>query len=158
MSHGQDGTVVGREMLLEPLHTLGVEVVGRLVEQQEVRLLQQELAQCHPATLTTGEDRDVGIRRRTAKGVHRLLELGVQVPCVSSVDLLLEVAHLLHQGVEVGIRLGHLDRDGVETVKIGLDLAQTLLDVAEDRLLLVQRGLLEQDADGVAGRQPCLTV
>ena len=34
----EDGAVVGREVLLEPQHALGVEVVGGLVEQQQVGL------------------------------------------------------------------------------------------------------------------------
>ena len=37
VGHGQDGAGVGREVALEPLHRLGVEVVGGLVEQQQRR-------------------------------------------------------------------------------------------------------------------------
>ena len=58
VGHGQDGALVGGEVALEPLHALGVEVVGRLVEQEQVGLAQQELAQRDPAPLTTGEVRD----------------------------------------------------------------------------------------------------
>ena len=65
-------------------------MVGRLVEQQQVRLLQQQLAQCHPTTLTAGEHRHVGVGRRQ-QGVHRLLELGVQIPGVAMVQLLLQL-------------------------------------------------------------------
>ncbi len=39
----QDRTVVAREELLEPLDALKVEMVGRLVKQQQVRMAQQEL-------------------------------------------------------------------------------------------------------------------
>ena len=49
-------------MLLEPEHRLGVEVVGGLVEQEQVGLLQQQLAQGDATTLTTGEHGDVGVR------------------------------------------------------------------------------------------------
>ncbi len=57
-----------REVLLQPLHALGVEVVGRLVEQQQVGLLEQQLAQRDPATLPTAEpvDEDVGWGQRSA--------------------------------------------------------------------------------------------
>ncbi len=155
---GEDGAGVVRQVLLEPEHALGVEVVGGLVEQQQVGLGQQQLAQRDAAALTTGEDGDVGVRRRAAQGVHRLLELGVEVPGVGGVDGLLELAHLLHQRVEVGVRLGHLGGDLVEAVDLRLDLADALLDVAEDGLLLVQRRLLQQDADGVARGQARLAV
>ena len=144
---GEDGAGVAREVLLEPQHRLGVEVVGGLVEQQQVGLLQQQLAQRDAAALATGEHGDVGVRRRAAQGVHRLLELGVEVPRVGVVDVLLELAHLLEQRVVVGVGLGHLGGDLVVAVELGLDLAGALLDVAEDGLLLVERRLLEQDAD-----------
>ena len=65
---GEDGAGVLGEVLLQPLHALGVEVVGGLVEQQQVRLLQQQLAQRDAAALTTGEDRDVGVRRAGSAG------------------------------------------------------------------------------------------
>ena len=42
---GQDRALVLGQVLFEPLHALGVEVVGRLVEQQQVGLGQQQLAQ-----------------------------------------------------------------------------------------------------------------
>ena len=41
------------QRLLEPRHGLNVKVVGRLIEQQEVGVLEQDLAQCHAAALTT---------------------------------------------------------------------------------------------------------
>ena len=118
MGDGDDGAVVGREVLLEPQHRLGVEVVGGLVEQQQVGLLQQQLAQRDAAALTTGEDGDVGVRRRAAQGVHGLLELGVEVPRVGGVDGLLQLAHLGHQRVEVGVRVGHLGGDLVVAVEL----------------------------------------
>ena len=103
MGHGDDGAVVGGEVLLEPQHRLGVEVVGGLVEQQQVGLLEEQLAQGDAAALTAGEDGDVGVRRGAAQGVHRLLELAVEVPRVGVVDGLLEAAHLGEQRVEVGV-------------------------------------------------------
>ncbi len=158
MRHGDDGTRVGREVLLQPEDGLGVEVVGRLVEEQQVRLLQEQLAQRDAATLTTGEVGDRAVRRRAAQGVHRLLELGVEVPRVGVVDLLLELAHLLHERVEVRVGLAHLLGDGVEPVELGLDLAGALLDVAEDGLVLVERRLLEEDAHGRARLEARLAV
>ena len=55
VGHGNDRTRVGRKVLFEPEHTLGVEVVGGLVEQEQVGGLNEELAQRHAATFTTGE-------------------------------------------------------------------------------------------------------
>ena len=77
-------------MLLQPEHRLGVQVVGGLVKQQQVRLLQEQLAEGNAAALTTGERRDVGVRWRAPQGIHGLLRLGVEVPRVGVVDLLLD--------------------------------------------------------------------
>ena len=55
---GDDGAVVLLQVLLEPEHALGVEVVGGLVEQQQVGLLQQQLGERDAALLTAGEVRD----------------------------------------------------------------------------------------------------
>ena len=94
MSDGDDGAGVLLEVLLEPQHALGVEVVGRLVEQEQVGRLEQQLAQRDAAILTAGEHRHVGVRRRAAQRVHGLLELGVEVPGLTVVELVLELAHL----------------------------------------------------------------
>jgi hypothetical protein len=153
-----DGAGVLGQVLLEPEHGLGVEVVGGLVEEQQVGLLEQQLAERDAAALATGEGLDVGVRRRTAQGVHRLLELGVEVPGIGVVDVLLELAHLGHQRVEVGVGVGHLLADRVVAVELGLDGTGALLDVAQDGLVLVELRLLHEDPDGVARGQPRLTV
>ena len=116
---GQDGALVVGEVLLEPQHALGVEVVGRLVEQQQVGLGQQQLAQRHAAPLATGQVGDRLVGRRAAQRVHRLLELRVEVPGVGGVDLLLQLAHLLHQ--LVGVVGGHQLGDLVVPVELRLD-------------------------------------
>ena len=155
---GDDGARVGGQVLLEPQHGLGVQVVGGLVEQEEVRLLQQQLAQRDAALLATGEVCDRLVPRGRAQGVHRLLELGVDVPRVRGVDGGLQLAHLLHEGVEVRVRVRHLLGDLVVALDLAVDLADALLDVLEHGLGLVQLGLLHQDAHRVAGREPRLAV
>ena len=134
----QHRTGVRGEVLLEPEHALRVEVVRRLVEQEQVRPAQQELAQRHAAPLAPGQVHDRKVRRRAAQCVHRLLELRVDLPRVGVVEHLLQLAELLHE--LVAVVGGHLFGDGVVPVEFGLDLAEALLDVAEDGLLLVQRG------------------
>ncbi len=103
MGDGDDGAGVFLQVLLEPQHRLGVEVVGGLVEEEQVWGLEEQLAQGHPALLATGEHGDVGLGRRTAQRVHGLLELGVEVPRVAVVDLVLELGHLGAEHVVVGI-------------------------------------------------------
>ncbi|EFK95644.1 conserved hypothetical protein, partial [sediment metagenome] len=57
VGHQHDGAVVLLQVVLEPGHRLGVEVIGRLVEQQQVRSLEQQPAEGHAALLASGERR-----------------------------------------------------------------------------------------------------
>ena len=148
---GEDGALVLFQELLQPLHALGVEVVGGLVEEEQVGCLQQKLAQRHAAALTAGELRDGRVGRRAAKGVHGLLELAVEVPRVAVVELFLELAHLFEQ--LVGVVGRHLLGDLVEPVEHRLRLGDAFFDVAEDGLVLVERRLLLQHADGEPGHE-----
>ncbi len=105
MGDGEDAAGVRREMALEPLHGLRIEVVGRLVEEEQVGLLEQQLAQRHPAPLATGQVVDELLGRRAAQRVHRLVEPRVEVPGTGVLELGRQVAGLLHQGVLVGAGL-----------------------------------------------------
>ena len=63
---GDDGARVLGEEALEPGDRLGVEVVGRLVEEQQVRRLEQQPAERDAAPLAARERLDVARRRRAA--------------------------------------------------------------------------------------------
>ena len=52
MGDDQDGARIVAQMMLEPVHAFGIEMVGRLVEQQQVGLAQQQLGQRHAALFT----------------------------------------------------------------------------------------------------------
>ena len=153
---GQDSTLVVGEVLLQPQDGLGVQVVGGLVEQQQVRLGQQQLGQGDAAALTAGKVGDRRVGRRAAQRLHGLLDLGVDLPGVGGVERLLEDAHLLHE--LVGVVGRHFLGDGLEALLFLEDFAETLLDVLADGLLLVQRRLLQQDAHGRAGLEEGLAV
>ena len=50
---GDDGAFILLQVALQPLNAFSIEVVGWLVEEQDVRLLQEEPAESHTATLTS---------------------------------------------------------------------------------------------------------
>ena len=97
MGDGQHAAGVLRQVPLEPLHGLGVEVVGRLVEQQQVGLLEQQLAQRDPPALAAGElvDQPSGGGQRSAS--IACSSRAVEVPRVGVVEVGLQVAHLGEQ-------------------------------------------------------------
>ncbi len=137
-----DRALVLGQVLLEPRDRLRVEVVGGLVEQQQVGRAQQQPAQRHAAALAAGEGADVGVGRRQAQRVHRVFELRVQVPRVGGFDLRLDRAELL------GGVLGVVGRELVEAVEQRLRLGDAVLDVAANVLGLVELGLLLEHPHG----------
>ena len=141
---GEHGAGIVLEEVLEPQDGLRVQVVCGLVEQQEVGGLEQELAQGDATALSAGEDvhRHVGIGQ--LQRVHGLAELGIDVPAIGGVNLILQTAHLGHEGVHVAIRVAHLDRDLVEALDLGDEIGESHAHVLDDGLILVERRLLLQ--------------
>ena len=158
MRDRDDRSGVLLEMLLEPLHALGVEMVGGLIKEQQVGLAQQQLAKRDASLLATGEQADVGISRRATQGVHGLLELSIEIPGAQVVNGLLQLAHLREQGVVVGVGQRELLRDRVEAIDHGLGLRDAVLDVLQNTPGLVELGLLEQNSDGEAVHQLGLAI
>ena len=147
--HRHHGALVFLEEPFEPRHRLGVEVVRGLVEQQQVRRLEQQPAERHAAALAARQRRDVGLRRRAAQRVHRELELRVDFPGVERVDAVLQAAllfqHLVHRlGRQI---LAELHVELVVTIEDGLGRRHAFLDVALHRLGRVELRLLVQEAD-----------
>src|SRR3546814_5462197 len=75
-------------------------MVGRPVEQQHVRLRQQQPAERDTARLAAGKLVDGGVAGRAAQRVHRDLHLPPDFPAVGGVELLLQFALLGHQRSE----------------------------------------------------------
>jgi len=146
----QHSAGIGLQVAFQPVDALGVQVVGGFVEQQQVGLLQEQLAQRDPATLTAGKDADRCVAGRALQGVHRLLQLGVDVPRLPVVELGLQFAHLGQERVEVRVRIGQFRRDLVEAVEQPLGLGDRLLDILQHGLVLGERRLLLEHAHGLA--------
>ena len=92
---GHDRAGIVLEEALEPRDALRVEVVGRLVEQQQVGLLEEQAAERHAPDLAARERRDVGVAGRAAERVHRDLDRAVEVPAVRGLDRVLHARLLL---------------------------------------------------------------
>ena len=141
MGDDQDRAGIFAQMAFEPVHRLGVEMVGRLVEQQQLRLLQQQLAQRDPAPLAAREMGDLGVVGRADQRLHRLVDLGIEIPQALGLDLVLELRHLV--GGLVRVVHGEL----VVAVEHGLLRRDALHHVLADGLVRIELGLLGQVAD-----------
>ena len=151
MGDDQDGAGIIAQMAFEPVHRLGVEMVGGFVEEQEVGLVEQELAQGDAAALAAGEVGDLGVVGRAAERIHGLVDLGVEVPQPLGLDLVLELRHL------VGGLLRVVDGEVVVAVEHGLLGGDALHDVLAHRLVGVELRLLRQVADPGAFGDPAIT-
>ena len=125
----QDGARIIVQMVFQPGHRFGVEMVGRLVEQQQLGLFEQQPAQRDAAALAAGELADVGLVGRAAQRVHRQIDLGVEIPQPLGLDLVLQLGHL------VGGLVGIIDGELVVAVDDRLLRRDPLHDVFADRLL-----------------------
>ena len=92
MGNGNDCTLVLVEVLFQPVYAFCVEVVGGLVEQQYVGLLQQQTAQGNAASFSTAQRGHFGIGGGAAQGGHGAFQLAVQIPGVCTVNDVLQLA------------------------------------------------------------------
>ena len=150
VGYGHDCALVLGQVALEPADRLSVEMVGGLIEQQQVGLAQQQAGERDAALLTTGELGYFRVAGRAAQGIHGVLDRGLEVPAVGSVDLGLQLGEL------VGDLVGVVHRQLVEPLHHVADLAEAVHDVALDVLGLVEVRLLFEQADGRAGGKRCL--
>ena len=137
------------EMIFQPFDTLGVKMVGRLVEQQDVRLLDQQAGQRDAALLTARQAFDRPVRRRAAQRLHRDFQLVVERPAIDRVDLFLERTHFLHQRVEICVlrRIRHDHADLVEAIELVRGFARAVLHILKNGLGGIELRLLRQIAD-----------
>jgi hypothetical protein len=68
------------QMVFKPGDGLRIQMVGRLIKQDQIRLGQEQLAQRHAAALAARQVFDRRICRRAAQRIHRLFNLAVQSP------------------------------------------------------------------------------
>jgi hypothetical protein len=144
--HDRAGVLV--QVVLEPGDRLGIQVIRRLVEQQQVGLPQQQAAEGHAATLAAGEMLHVGIAGRAAQRVHGQLEPRLELPAPRSVDLVLQPGLLGEQLLHlVGLeRFGEAVAHLVEPIEQAFRLRDSFLDVLEHGLRRIELGLLVQVA------------
>ena len=111
-----DGAGVFLQVPFEPGDALGVEVVGRLVEEQEVGAFEQDLAEGDAPAFAAGERADLGVAGGQPHGVHGDLDAAVEVPALGGLDRVLDLGLLFEQGVHL-VGVGPLAEPGVDLVE-----------------------------------------
>ncbi len=133
-------------------------MVGGLVEQEHIGLLEQQTAEGHTATFAAGECLDGLVVGRTLESIHSAFELGVDIPGVGSVELILkfgltgdECVHLV--GVFKYIRVSE---SFVDFFEFGKEVHDGLHSFAHDLdygFARVEVRLLLEIADRVSRRE-----
>ncbi len=138
-------------MLLKPLYRFRIQMVRRLIKQENIRLLDHQPAERDPTFFTTRQRSDLLISRWTTQGIHRKVELVLQFPAVGSFDLLLQLSLLVEQLFHL-IRpdFAHLIADSFVLMHQRNQLSLALFDDFFDRLVGIELGFLFQQADAIA--------
>jgi len=92
-----DRMSTGGQMTGQPVDALHVEVVGRLVEHQQVGPLEQRAGDRHPLLLPTRELGDRPLPLFDAQPVEQLARLVAGVPPAQAIDALVDRRELLEQ-------------------------------------------------------------
>ena len=144
-----DGAGKFRQKALQPGDRFGVQMVGRLVEQQHVRPGEQQPGERDAPPLAAGQGGHAVLRRRAAQRVHRHLDAPVEVPGVGGVDPFLKPGLFLDQAVHlvVGQLFAEPHRDFVEPVEQRLERRDAVHDILADGPAVIQFGFLGQIAD-----------
>ncbi len=153
MGDGHDRARVLLEVPLQPGDRFGIEVIGWLVEQQQVRPLEENLAEGDATALAAGKGGGHGIGRRQPHGVHGDFNVAVELPGVGRVDGVLGLAQILEHLLHF-VRLERLAQFGAQFLvahEQGARFSDGFLDVATDVLGFVEPRLLRHktDADAV---------
>ena len=128
MGDDQDGAGIFYQVLLQPGDGFGVKVVGRFVQKQHVGRFKQQLAQRHAAAFATRQGFDIGVIGRAAQGLHRDVDLAVEIPQVLGVDRVLQGRHfvgglirIVHGQVVIAVKdrlfVGHAQHDIAAHIK-----------------------------------------
>ena len=107
VGNGEDRALEGIDVLLQPLHAVQIQMVGGLVQQQNVRLFQQQPGQVHPGFFTTGQAGKVlnPLLRGDAQAVADFVHFHVHVVAAAGLEAVGQGVVFLQLGI--GGTVGH---------------------------------------------------
>ena len=144
MGDQHQGSRKALQVALQPLHPIGIEVVGGFIQQQQVRGGHQGCRQGHPAPVAAGEFADAAVQIVDAEPFQHLPTLLLQAPGVAGL-------HRLMQAIELGQQLVIFrgGRQGLAELLMALQqhhpFAATGEHLLKDRELWIQRRFLIQE-------------
>ena len=101
MGNSNNRTLVLGKMLLQPVDTLCIQVVGGLIQQQYIGFLQQQTTKCNSTPFTTGKVYNRLVSWRATECIHGTLQLAVQVPGIGAVYDILQLTLTGKEGIHL---------------------------------------------------------
>ena len=137
------------QVFFQPGHGFSIKMVGGLIQQQNVGLLQQQTAQCHATALATRKNFDRGLGWRAAQRIHCHFQARIDVPGVQVIDFFLHLALFLDQRGHfvVAHRLSEAVADGIEFCQQPDGLLRAFFDNFTHGFGVVQPRFLFQQPD-----------
>ncbi len=125
-------------------------MIRGLVQEQNIRLSEQQAAERHAAPLAAREHGDRRVAGRATEGIHRLFQPAVQVPGIVFVKRLLQPTLFGNQLIEIGVLIAKPRTDFVVLPKQFDDRLKRFLDHLAHGLAGVELRLLFQQAAGIS--------
>ena len=153
-----DRVRVGVEVGFEPVARLEVEVIGRLVEEQQTRLAQQQLREGDAHLPAPGKrlGRAVEVRRPEAQALQHRRRLELDAVPVVHAEAILQVAVPVEHAVVFRLGNRRIAEARFERVHLGLhreQRAERARSLVEHAAAGVVQPVLRQIADGERGRR-----
>ena len=108
MGNRQNRSLERVDILLQPLHTIEVQVVGRLVQQQNIRFFQQKSGKVYPGLLSTGQAGKFlnTLIRRNTQTIADFIHLHVHVIAAAGLEAVGQ--HIIFPQLDIRGTLNHL--------------------------------------------------
>ena len=110
MRHQDEAVLIVDQITLQPFNMFDIEIIGRFVQNQDRRILQQQFGQQHLGALPAAQIADVPVQADIAKPqpVGHFLDFGVQHVEAAVIEQILQLTDIRHHLVQlVRIRLAH---------------------------------------------------
>ena len=140
------------QVFLQPVARLEIEMVRRLVEQQQVRLAEQQLRERDAHLPAPGKRlrRTLEVGRLETEALEHRRRLQLDAVALAQPELILQIAVAMEHRVVLGLGDGRVAQPVLERVHLGLDrdeLAERARRFREQRAAGVRKAVLRQISD-----------
>ena len=111
------GILIVLEIALKPINMLSIQVVGRLVQQQDIRLFKEKFSQKHLGSLTTWQRSYIRIHAKVhdTKGTRHFINLSIQGIKITTLQTVLKFTNFFHKSINIRSIFSHFHIEVIDT-------------------------------------------